>query len=138
MSNLEGEQVDLSAHLGRDVIVLDFWASWCPPCRRALPMVAGIARDFADRGVAVYAVNKGEPEATARAYIAKNKLDLPVLLDVAKNASALYGVSGIPQIVLIGRDGVAAKVHVGLAPNEDRTLRAELEELLNPPAPDGA
>src|SRR5688572_20939533 len=56
----DGNEVDLKAHLGKDVIMLDFWATWCGPCIVAMPEIADVAEQFKDRGLVFYAVNVGE------------------------------------------------------------------------------
>ncbi|MCF6287316.1 MAG: TlpA family protein disulfide reductase, partial [Candidatus Hydrogenedentes bacterium] len=72
-----GTTVDLAQHLGKDVVVLDFWASWCPPCRKGLPMVDAVAKHFADQPVAVYGVNIRESAALVANFVETAKLDLP-------------------------------------------------------------
>lgn len=129
---LDGESVDLTAMLGEKVVVLDFWASWCPPCRKGLPVVAEMAREFADKPVAVYGVNVGEPAEQVRGFLAKAELDLEVALDPDGVVAQEYGVRGIPQTVVIGRDGIVHEVHVGLSFNFDGTLRGAIEDALAP------
>lgn len=116
LPTLEGEQVSLADHSGKDVIVLDFWASWCPPCRKGLPILDEVARDFQDRPVAVYAVNIREGKALIRDFVGKNKLSLPVLLDDTGIVADDFQVSGIPQTVIIDRNGTIHSVHVGVPP----------------------
>ena len=127
---LDGTPVDLSEHLGKEVIVLDFWATWCPPCRKGLPIVAGLSKDYADRGVRVFAINQ-EPAATVRAYLEGAGLDLPVVLDKSGSAGTLYGVTLIPQTFLIGKDGVVQEAHTGVPWGYDASLRRSLERLLS-------
>ncbi len=130
LQTLEGETLDLAALKGEKVILLDFWASWCPPCRKGLPVVAGIAREFEDRPVAVYGINVGESPDQARAFIEKSGLDLAVAADTDGAVASKYGVRGIPQTVVIGRDGIITDIHVGLSLNFDGKLRSAVEEAL--------
>ncbi|MCX6995816.1 MAG: DUF2092 domain-containing protein [Kiritimatiellaeota bacterium] len=127
---LDGGKLSLAKHQGQDVVVLDFWATWCGPCRRSLPVLAGVAARYHGRGVAVYAVNQREPVATIKDFLAKEKIILTVALDREGVAGEGYGVEGIPQTVVIGKDGVVQAVHVGFAPDLKETLCRQLDDLL--------
>jgi thiol-disulfide isomerase/thioredoxin len=132
---LGGGELSTADLKDKNVVILDFWATWCPPCRRALPVLAEVAQAFKDRGVAFYAVNLREDEKTIRDYLEKAKLQVTVALDKDGKAAGLYQVEGIPQSVIIGKDGLVKQVHVGFLPNLKETLTKELEEALGPAAP---
>ena len=100
---------DLKGH----VVVLDFWATWCPPCRASLPHLSAAAKKYAGDGVKVYAVNAGEDAETVKKYLADQKLDLVAVLDAENAAGTKYAVTGIPQTVIIDGKGVVRKVIVG-------------------------
>ena len=125
---LAGGTMELSAHLGTDVVVLDFWATWCGPCRATLPEIAGLHAEYEGRGVQVYAVNIMEEPEMVRDFLGRLGLELPVTLDSYNEVAMLYQASYIPQTVLIGRDGIVARVHVG--PVGLDALRAEIDALL--------
>lgn len=133
----DGTQVNLGDVIGKEVILLDFWASWCGPCRQGLPIIAGIARDYRDKGLIAYAVNVGETPGEVSAFLKESGLNIPVLLDEGVGISDKYGVSGIPQTVLIGRDGIVHEVHVGISMGMDEDLREAIDALLTV-APDEA
>lgn len=125
---LEGEEAfELKDAIGKQVILLDFWATWCPPCVAGLPKLAEVATDFKDKKVAVYAVNVQEDAATIREFLKENNIEINVLRDAEASVAEKYDVSGIPQTVLIGLDGRVHVVHVGL-PND---LKGELTEAIN-------
>lgn len=130
LMGLDDKAHDLGESIGKDVVLLDFWASWCPPCREGLPAIAELDREFAGRGLKTYAVNIMESKGAAAGFMAHSKLSLPVLLDETGHVAELYGVSGIPQTVIIGRDGVAHAVHVGFSSGTAASLRREIESLL--------
>jgi thiol-disulfide isomerase/thioredoxin len=134
LAALEGEPVNLDDPLGEQVIVLDFWASWCGPCREGLPVIAEVAAEYANKGVVTYAVNVGERPEDIRAFVQETRLKLPVLVDESTGISSKYGVEGIPQTVIIGRDGIVHEVHVGLSFNMGDALRGTLDTLLAVPA----
>lgn len=127
---LSGGTMSLAKHKqNKEIVVLDFWATWCPPCVRGLPLVSGVAKEFADKGVVFYAVNVREQPETIKAFLEKNKLDIKVPLDSDGKAGEAYGVTGIPQTVIIGKDGTVQAVHVGFAPGSENQLRDELGKL---------
>ena len=117
--------VKLSELKGR-VVVLDFWATWCGPCRRWLPIVVQASRDYASKGLAVFAVNERETDSKVRAYLDQQKLDLPVLMDRSGTVGSIYRASSIPLTVVVGRDGNVLRVLVGLHEAED--LKDVLED----------
>jgi thiol-disulfide isomerase/thioredoxin/outer membrane lipoprotein-sorting protein len=114
----DARPVKLSALKGK-VVLLDFWATWCGPCRGWLPIVAKARHTFESKGLVVYAVNERETEAKVRDYLAKQKLDIPVLMDLSGNVGSLYRASSIPLTVVVGRDGNVFRVMVGLHGEDD-------------------
>ncbi|VGO20245.1 TlpA family protein disulfide reductase [Pontiella sulfatireligans] len=139
LSSLDGETVRLAEHEGKNVVVLDFWASWCGPCRRALPKVGQVAAEFADANVAFYAVNMREDAATAKAALEELKVFLPAAMDLDGSLGEAFSVEGIPHTVIIDLDGKVWGVHTGFSPGMESLLSAELEMVLaGTPPPTGA
>ena len=126
----EGE-FSLASHLGK-VVVLDFWATWCPPCVRGLPVISGVTADLADRGVVFAAVNIMEDPETVAEFMKTKDWDFAVPLDSDGAVANQFGVSGIPHSVIIDKKGVIRHVHVGFgnADETEKKLRAELEALI--------
>ncbi len=129
-TDLNGHPFDLKTHLGKDVILLDFWATWCGPCVEALPKVDAAAKKFANKGFVFRAVNCGEDAATIKEFLESNKLDSPVALDTKNEIAPLYKVEGIPQTVVIGKDGKVQVVHVGYSEDIGNMLSKEIQDLL--------
>lgn len=127
LSTPDGDEVKLSDLKGK-VVVIDFWATWCGPCRVGLPHLDKLTEQMKDKGVKVFAVNLKEDEAKVEDFIEETKLSTPVLLDTEGETAAAYGVTGIPQTVVIGKDGKVAKVFVGFDPSESPKL---LEDAVN-------
>ncbi|HEY1786428.1 MAG TPA: DUF2092 domain-containing protein [Pirellulales bacterium] len=125
-----GGKMELAKHIGKDVVILDFWATWCPPCVKALPTIAKVAEEYRDRGVVFYAVDLQETPEDVDTFLKDQKLDIPVVFDSDNAVAKLYEVSGIPQTVLIGKDGMVQVVHVGLKPDLEKLLSGELDDLL--------
>jgi peroxiredoxin len=123
--------ITLKDQLGKNVIMLDFWATWCGPCVMAMPKVEAVAKKFADKGLVFYAVNSGEDAETIKEFLKNSNLDVPVALDLDGNITGqLYQAEGIPQTVLIGKDGKVQVVHVGYSESLADELTTEIEALL--------
>ena len=128
--DVDGHPFDLQKHLGKDVILLDFWATWCGPCVEAMPTMEAVAKKFADKGLLFKAVNSGEDAQTIKEFLTSSKLNPPVVLDTKGEIGPLYKVNGIPQSVLIGKDGKVQVVHIGFAPALKEILTKEIEDLI--------
>ncbi len=117
--------------MNRDVLILDFWATWCGPCRQALPTLVEVASEYKERGVKLFAVDLGETPDEVRQFLDDSGLDLTVVMDDDGSIAERYHVEAIPQTVIIGRDGMVRYVHVGTSPS----LKSELTHVLDKLAP---
>jgi thiol-disulfide isomerase/thioredoxin len=126
---IEGETQRLSALQG-NVVLLDFWASWCSPCRDELPILAKLEEEYADRGVVLYAVNLGESPAEIQGVLRRELANVKAALDADHAIASQYDVGGIPHLAIIGPDGRVQSVHVGLGNDTEAVLREEIEALL--------
>jgi len=113
---LDGKPVSL-ADLKGHVVVLDFWATWCPPCRASLPHLDKLYQAVKDSGVVIYALNVGEDKATVEKFVKETSLGVPILLDPESKVGADYSANAIPETVVIGKDGTIKKVFVGFDPS---------------------
>jgi len=138
LSQLDGNTFDLAAHQHKHIVLLDFWATWCGPCRAAMPTLVDIARDYSGRGVRYFAVNLREDPETIRRYLKDTRLDIVVPLDKDGSVAKKYGVRGIPTMVIVGVDGIVKKVHVGSSPRLKTELTRTLDELLAANSPEAA
>jgi thiol-disulfide isomerase/thioredoxin len=130
-SLLDGSKFRLSNQQGK-VIVLDFWATWCGPCVRALPELQKATSSFNENKVALLAVNQGESKKVISKFLKKKQLKaLSVILDENQKIGGEYKVKGIPQTVVIGPNGLVRFVHVGFGASTGEQLRKEIKELLS-------
>jgi peroxiredoxin/outer membrane lipoprotein-sorting protein len=116
VTGLDGKEVSLSDLKGK-VIVLDFWATWCPPCRASLPHLNKLYDEKKGEGLQVFAVDQQEDKDKVQSFVDKTKLTVPVLLDANGGVGEKYKVNGIPETVVIGKDGKVKKVFIGFDPN---------------------
>ena len=128
---LDGTEFDLSQHKGK-VVVLDFWATWCGPCVRALPELMEATSSFPKNKVAFVAVNQGEKAKQIKKFLKQKKWEsLSVALDPKSVAGKRFKVEGIPQTVIIDKQGKVRHVHVGFSPNIGNRLKKEIQTLLS-------
>ena len=132
-----GKDMNLASEKG-NVVLLDFWATWCPPCRASLPHLQKVYEDekFKSDGLKVYAVNEGETKDKAADFCKQNNLTFPVALDKSSSVGGKYLVRGIPTTVVIGRDGKVKKVFVGYDDGLEEQVRSAVKDALAEAKPD--
>ena len=128
-TSLDGKPVRLEDLAGK-VVMLDFWATWCGPCVAALPKISATAKKYEDKGVVFYAVNQQEEPSIIKEFLAAQKLNVPVALDLEGKLGAAFAVEGIPQTVIIDKNGKVQVVHVGAGENIGEELAKELDAVL--------
>jgi peroxiredoxin len=112
LADLQGNPVRLSRLRGR-VVVLNFWATWCPPCRNELPDLQSFYADYRSRGVIVLGINQREAIDLVRNFRDNQKLTFPVLLDLDSQVGNRYHVDTLPRTVFLDRSGVIRSILYG-------------------------
>ena len=125
-TDLAGATVALDDFRGR-VIVVNFWATWCPPCRVELPELDAYQAEMGGQ-VVVLGVDTGEPPATVEPFVGQHGLRFPILLDGDGAIAAAYGVVGLPTSLIVDRSGVVRERVTG--PMTRDTLARRVERLL--------
>jgi peroxiredoxin len=128
---LNEEEFKLSDQKGK-VVILDFWATWCGPCVRALPELQKATSSFNKNNVTLLAVNQGESKKVISKFLKKKQLKaLSVIMDETRKIGGDYKVKGIPKTVIIDQKGVVRHVHVGFSPGMGERLKGEINKLLS-------
>ncbi len=127
---LDGGEFDLSQQKDKKIVILDFWATWCGPCVRVMPIMEEVANEYKDKGVILIAVNLRESPQDIRSFLQEQGLHPIVALDKDGAVGNVYKAQAIPQTVIIGKEGIVQAVHVGALPNLKEILKKELNDLL--------
>jgi len=112
LTGLDGGRYRLSDFRGQ-VVLVNFWATWCEPCREEMPSIQRLNERLSGRAFAVLTVNLEEPEARIRTFLSRNALDLTVLRDTGRNAAKLWNARILPASFLIGPEGAIRYRAVG-------------------------
>lgn len=136
LPDLEGKSHQLADFAGK-VVVLDFWGTWCGPCRQELPIYQKMFERYRDKGVVFYGVNwertmpGQDPKPAVREYLTKNGLTFPVVLDHERTAQTAYDIEAFPTVFLIDKSGKIRYRNVGVEPNIEHVLADQIESLLD-------
>jgi peroxiredoxin len=122
-----GEEIALEDYLGRP-IVLNFWATWCPPCRAEVPHFQDASVKYNGR-VAIVGVDQGEPQSVVTDFANSFALSYPLLLDQDNTVNRQYGVSALPTTVFVDAQGVVREVYTGII--NGAVLQDRIENLLD-------
>ena len=126
--------LDLSAYKGK-VVYLDFWASWCTPCRLSFPWMNQIQEIYGNKGLVVIGVNVDHDRELADEFLQANNAHFKIVYDSNGAIAGEYDFKDMPTSVLIGRDGKVHAVHNGFYPNREGSYAADISALLNEKAP---
>ena len=130
LDTLQGEKVSLSALRGK-IVVVNIWATWCPPCRAETPALEKSYEQYKDSGVVILGVDLTNQDLVSdmEAFVQEFHLTYPILLDRDGSVGILYQIKGLPSTFFINREGIIRTVVVG-GPMSETFIRSKIEALL--------
>jgi len=127
---LGGDQVSLSSYKGQ-VVMINFWATWCGPCRQEMPLLEGIYKKYKPMGFTMIGVNVEPDSKAAEEWLAKHSpVSFPVAFDTDSKVSKMYKVNGMPNSVIIDRKGNVRLLHRGYKPGDENTYLDQIRALV--------
>lgn len=124
-----GKNIKLSEYRGQ-VVLLNFWASWCGPCRQEMPLLNNMQKKYGKLGFAILGVNVEEDSSPAKSYLKDIQVTFPILFDTENKASKAYNVSAMPSTVMIDRNGKMRYLHKGYKPGDEAQYAKWTKKLL--------
>jgi peroxiredoxin len=125
----KGDNVRLAEQRGQ-VVMLNFWASWCGPCRKEMPLLDAMYQRYSSAGFVLYGVNVEEDNTDAKKLLKELGVTFPVLFDTESKASSLYNVDAMPTTVLIDKKGQVRFVNRGYKAGDENKYRDQIRELI--------
>jgi len=124
-----GQDVSLAQYKGQ-VVMLNFWASWCGPCRQEMPLLESIYRKYNRMGFTMIGVNVEPDSKSADEWLKATPVSFPILYDRDSKVSKLYNVAGMPSTVIIDRHGNLRKLHRGYQPGDENEYLDSIRALI--------
>ena len=129
LPTLDGDEITLSDLRGRPVLI-NFWATWCPPCRFEMPAMQRVYEQYKDQGFVILAVNYRESADQVKPFVEELGLTFPVLLDETGNVATQYRVIGLPSSYFVDKEGRVQTVQVGAM--TEAFMEEQVQRLLEP------
>ncbi|MEX1033099.1 MAG: TlpA disulfide reductase family protein [Cellvibrionaceae bacterium] len=129
LASNQGKNMRLAEQRG-DVVMINFWASWCGPCRQEMPILEELYSRYSRAGFTILGVNVEPNPADADKILNDIKVSFPVLYDTESKVSKLYNVEAMPSTILIDRDGNMRYLHLGYKPGYEDAYRKQIRELI--------
>jgi peroxiredoxin len=128
LTDMNGSKHHLSDYKGKGVY-LNFWGTWCPPCKAEMPYMDDVYKIYKNKGVEILAVNVGESKFIVNKFVKSYGLTFPILLDKDKDVQSVYGVDVLPHSVLIGPDGKVKKIIIGNKNLTEKDFKGFMESI---------
>jgi peroxiredoxin len=129
LQSSDGKPVSLAQFKG-DVVMINFWASWCGPCRQEMPLLDEIYKQYKDMGFTLLGVNVEPHARNANAWLKQTPVSYPILYDPKSQVSQLYQVQAMPTTVIIDRKGIVRFVHNGYLPGDENQYMNSIRALI--------
>ena len=129
LENLTGGNMRLEEYRGQ-VVLINFWASWCGPCRQEMPILDRLHHRYEDTGFAVLGINVEGESAPAQEIVDRTNVTFPILIDDGQKVSELYNLEAMPSTVVVDRDGVVRYIHRGYKPGDEAKYVEVVKQLI--------
>ena len=130
LKSIDGTNTRLKEYRGQ-VVLINFWASWCGPCRQEMPLLERIDARYKDAGFTVLGVNVEGKPGPAKEVAMKAGVSFPVLVDEGQKVSEMYDLESMPSSVILDRDGVIRYVHRGYKPGDEAKYLEVVKQLIS-------
>jgi len=122
-------RLDLSEYKNK-VLLIDFWATWCPPCKQSMPFLNALRNELADKGFEIIAINVDEETEVAQHFLNNYPVDYPVVFDPKGHCPLAYDVKAMPSSYFVDKKGKIRYVHLGFRHQDELEIRTRVLELL--------
>lgn len=129
LKSKSGKNLRLSEYRGQ-VVMINFWASWCGPCRQEMPLLEDMYKRYAKLGFTILGVNVDNDPGKANNYLNDVKVSFPILYDTSSSVSKLYNVSAMPTTVLVDKNGNMRFLHMGYKPGYEKDYVKQIKQLI--------
>jgi peroxiredoxin len=127
--SLGGQPIRMADLRGK-VVIVDFWASWCEPCREEMPVLERLHRRYRERGLVVVGVSVDRTERNARAFLRRTRVSFPIIHDASHRIANRYSPPKMPSSYIIDRRGIIRHIHEGFQPSDAQRIEREVRALL--------
>jgi thiol-disulfide isomerase/thioredoxin len=129
LKQLEGAPITLSQYRGK-VVLIDFWATWCPPCRRSIPILKSLYETYKDRNFIILGISLDESLEELQKFVKENEINYPVLIGTQEVAGQ-FKISAVPTIIILDKHGKIQYREVGFGTESLQLIENKINELLS-------
>lgn len=123
------QSFDPAQYAGK-VVLVDFWATWCPPCLKSMPFFNNLYNEYSENGLEIVAINVDEDTQAAQQFLKDHPVDYPMAFDPNGECPKTYNVSAMPSSYLLDKSGTVHKIHLGYRDSDQSILREQIIQLL--------
>jgi len=129
LKNMQGKNLNLTEQRG-NIVLINFWASWCGPCRKEMPILQKLQDKYQELGVEVWGINVEQENQAGKNFLADLNLSFPIFFDQTNKLSKTYQIKAMPTTVIIDRDGVVRYVYLGYQDGYEKKYAKAIKTLI--------